>query len=52
MSSYERMAKRRELKNALKKRKEQFKKMNPGKKFVDVKFNKLWKAYQERMQEK
>ena len=52
MSSFERKVKREKLKTALKKRKEQHKRMHPGKKFVDVKFDKLWGKYREKMQEK
>ena len=48
MSSFARTVKRQQLKAAVKKRKEQHKKMNPGKKFVDVKFNKFWALYREK----
>lgn len=47
MSSFARQVQREKLKTAIKKRKEQFKAMNPGKKFIDVKFNKFWGKYQE-----
>lgn len=52
MGSFARKIKREELKTAIKKRKEQHKKMHPGKKFVDVKFNKFWAKYQEKMRDK
>lgn len=52
MSSFARTVKRQQLKAAVKKRKEQHKKTHPGKKFVDVKFNKFWALYQEKTQEK
>ena len=51
MSSFARKVNREKLKTALKKRKEQHKRMHPGKKFVDVKFNKLWGKYREKMHE-
>lgn len=52
MSSFARKVKRNELKKAFQKRKERYEKMNPGKKFVDVKFNKLWARYQETIKNK
>lgn len=52
MSSFARKVKRNELKEAIKKRKEQHRRLHPGKKFIDVKFNKFWGKYQETIKKK
>lgn len=52
MGSLARKQKRNELKRAVKRNKEEFRKLHPGKKYVDIKFSRYWNKYKETVEKK